>query len=389
MNSWDVIVVGLGAMGSAATYQLARRGARVLGIDRFSPPHRLGSTHGDSRITRTAIGEGMAYVPMAQRSQQLWREIEAASGADLLTQNGCLVLGRAGTGFGFHGKAHFLEDTIAAAQAFDVPHEVLDAAEVAARFPQLGLVGDEVGYLEPSGGFVRPEACVSAQLTLAKVHGADIHRNERVERLTPGGGSVTVRTDRGEHTAAKVVLSAGPWVATLLDTALGARFAVYRQVMHWFATAPPHELLTPGRLPVFIWEADERHAFYGFPAIDGETGGLKVAGEQFDHASDPDAVTREVSVDESLALYDDVVGARLPQLERRPVKAVSCLYTATGDGDFVIDWHPDSDGVLIVSPCSGHGFKHSAAIGEAAAELVLEGQSTIDVSAFSLCRFDR
>jgi sarcosine oxidase len=383
----DVIVVGLGAMGSAAAYQLAGRGVRVLGLDQFSPPHTLGSTHGDSRVTRLAIGEGMAYVPLAMRSHQLWREIEAQTGADLLTANGCLILGRAGTGFGFHGKVDFLQDTIAAARAFDIPYEVLDADGIRRSFPQFNLVGDEVGYHEPGGGFVRPEACVRAQLTLAARRGADIRRDERVESFAITADGVTVRTAGGDHSAGKLILSAGPWIAGLLDGVLRQRFAVHRQVMHWFATAPPHQLLVPDRFPVYIWEATERDTFYGFPAIDGEDGGMKIAAERFDEVTDPVSVNREVSLEESLALFDRLVGARLPHLQRRRVKAVACLYTTTPDGDFVIDWHPDSDDVLIVSPCSGHGFKHSAAIGEAAAELVTQGTSSIDLDAFSLRRF--
>ncbi len=385
MEIHDVIVVGLGAMGSAAAYQLARRGARVLGLDRFSPPHTLGSSHGDTRITRTAIGEGMAYVPLALRSNQLWREIEAETGADLLTVTGCLILGRAGTGFGFHGKANFLRDTIAAARAFAIDHEVLDAPAIAARFPQFTLVGDEVGYHEPGGGFLRPEACVSAQLTLAARCGADIRREVRVEDISTSDGGVVVRTSQGDHSAAKLILSAGPWITSLVGEPVRRRFAVYRQAMHWFATAPPQDILRPAHMPVFIWEVGDGDAFYGFPAIDGESGGMKVAGEQFEEADEPDSVVREVPREESLAFFDRVVGARLP-LRRRRVKAVSCLYTATPDGDFVIDWHPDSHDVLIVSPCSGHGFKHSAAIGETAAELVTQGTSSIDVGAFSLSR---
>jgi sarcosine oxidase len=387
MESHDVIVVGLGAMGSAAVYQLASRGVRVLGIDRLSPPHTHGSTHGDTRITRLAIGEGMAYVPLAMRSHQLWREIEARTGADLLTTNGCLILGRAGTGLGFHRKADFLQDTIAAAEAFGIAHELINAAEVSRRFPQLTLVGDETGYLEPAGGFLRPEACVRAQLTLAAQRGADIHRDERVESFGTSAGGVVVRTARGEYSAGKLILSVGPWIVGLLRGELSRRFTVYRQVMHWFATAPPHPLLTPARLPVYIWEVTERDTFYGFPAIDGENGGMKVATEQFARATDPGSVDRHVPEGDTLALYDRLVGARLPQLQRRRVKAVSCLYTATSDGDFVIDWHPESDNVLIVSPCSGHGFKHSAAIGETAAEMVTQGTSTIDVRPFSLQRF--
>jgi sarcosine oxidase len=387
VETHDVIVVGLGAMGSAATYQLAARGIRVLGLDQFSPPHTLGSTHGDTRITRQAIGEGFAYVPLALRSHQLWREIEAQTSTDLLTTNGCLILGRAGTGFGFHGKANFLQDTIAAADAYAIPHEVLDVNQISERFPQFTLVGDEVGYFEPGAGFLRPEACVSAQLTLAARCGADIRRDVRVESFSASAGGVTVRTASGDHSAGKLIISAGPWIADFVGDELGSRFKIHRQVMHWFAAAPPHERLSPEHFPVYIWEVSDRDTFYGFPAVDGADGGMKVANEQFEVTTRPGSVSSAVPERESLALFDELIAPRFSQFRRRRVKAVSCLYTTTPDGDFVIDWHPESTDVLIASPCSGHGFKHSAAIGEVAAEMVTSGTSLIDVSAFSVHRF--
>jgi sarcosine oxidase len=388
-DSWDVIVVGLGAMGSAAAYQLAARGVRVLALDQFSPPHPLGSTHGDTRITRLAIGEGFAYVPLALRSHQLWREIESQAGADLLTTNGGLILGRLGSGARHRAKTNFLDQTVAAAKTFDIRHEVLDAGAIGERFPQFNLIGDEVGYYEPDAGFLRPEACVAAQLDLAAQRGAVIRRDERVESYTIHPRGVTVVTTQGRYSAAKLVLSVGPWIADLIDQPLAEHFRVFRQVMHWFATSPPFEQLSPDRCPVYIWEVGATEWFYGFPAIDGPQGGMKVATEQHDESVDPHAVRREVAPRESFAVFDDLVGPRLPQLQRRCVKAVSCLYTSTADGDFVVDWHPDSEDVLVVSPCSGHGFKHSAAIGEAVAELVTSGESAIDLEPFSLGRFER
>src|SRR5579862_7747794 len=177
MNTFDVAVLGLGAVGSAAVYQLARRKARVLGIDRYAPPHPLGSTHGDTRITREAIGEGQHLTPMARRSHQIWREIEADTGTSLFTASGVLVIsGPAKTSFTH--VVDFLENTLAAARTYGIAHEILDAGSIRARFPQFRVRDDEVGYFEPGAGFVRAEACIETQLELARRHGANIHLNE-------------------------------------------------------------------------------------------------------------------------------------------------------------------------------------------------------------------
>ena len=388
MEAHDVVVVGLGAMGSAALRELSRRHVDVLGIDEHSPPHPFGSTHGESRITRLATGEGQAYVPLAMRSQQLWRELEVETGRTLLTCNGCLVLGREGAGFGIHGR-HFLEDTITAARTFAIEHELLDAAQLTERFPQLALVGDERGYLEPSGGFARPEACVDAMLTVAVRDGAEVRRNERVEQVTLGGGGAVVRTAHGDIAANQVVVSAGAAVADLVGPEIGNHVSVHRQTMHWFATSPPHDMLSPERLPVFIWELSEKRFFYGFPEIDGPGSGLKVASERDDPVHNLRDVERDVGMHESMDLFDDLVGPRIPQLERRRLRAVTCLYTAASDFDFIIDRHPRGESVWLVSPCSGHGFKHSAAIGEAVAQLVTTGSSDVDLAPFALSRFGR
>lgn len=386
MESYDVVVCGLGAMGSATTYQLARRGVRVLGLDRFTPPHRLGSTHGDTRVTRQAIGEGLAYVPLAQRSHLLWREIEAQTSSQLLTTNGLLVLASPGLHTRHHGKTRFLETTIAAARAYAIDHEELSAAEIGRRYPQLRLIGDERGYFEPGGGFVRPEAAVSAQLELARRFGAVIRTDEAMNGYVqePRGG-VTVTTAAGRYAAGTLVLATGAWLGAILGEPYSRDFAISRQVMHWYAVDGPVEPYLPDRFPVFIWDSQPA-SFYGFPAIDGQHGGLKVAVEQAALSATVDDVAGEVATEELYGFYDAVVRHRLPGLARRCVKAVTCMYTTTPDGDFVIDRHPDHPSVVIISPCSGHGFKHSAAIGEAVAATVVGDEPLVDLSAFSLQR---
>jgi sarcosine oxidase len=386
VSTYDVAVVGVGAAGAATLYQLARRGVRAVGIDRFSPPHIHGSTHGDTRITREAIGEGEAYTPLVQRSHAIWRELEAETGEDLLTQCGGLIVEAAGGGAAGHHRHEFLASTIACANRYGIKHELLSAADVAGRFPQFGLDGTESAYYEPTAGFVRPERCVAAELTVAARLGAEIRCDERVLAVEPSGSGVRVRTERGVLEAEKVVMAVGPWVRDFVGADQLRLFNVYRQVLTWFELEPDAVDHTPGVMPVFIWGLSDGTAFYGFPAIDG-TREIKVADEQLDTATAADEASLEVDPGEPRVLYDALIRRRLPGVSSRCLRAARCLYTVTPDANFVIDGHPDLPGVLLVSPCSGHGFKHSAGVGEAIAQRITTGASDVDLSPFRLDRF--
>ncbi len=230
----DVIVVGLGALGSAVLYQLARRGVRAIGIDRYDPPHALGSSHGESRITRLSVGEGEAYAPLVRRSHVLWREIEAEAGAELLLQTGWLLVAPQGGAARHHGKTDFMARTISVARRFDVPHEVLDSDGIAARFPQFNVRADAVGFFEPGAGLLFAERCVATQIRLAREQGAIVRTGERVGTIRQEGDSVAVVTDRGSIRANRVVVTAGPWLAGLMRGRFGALAKPYRQVLHWF-----------------------------------------------------------------------------------------------------------------------------------------------------------
>ncbi|HEX7438901.1 MAG TPA: N-methyl-L-tryptophan oxidase [Caldimonas sp.] len=379
----DVIVVGLGAVGSAVIRHLARRGASVVGIDRLRPPHDRGSSHGATRITRLAIGEGHEYVPLVQRSHVLWRELEAETGAHLMqTTGGLVVAAPESDAASFHGRRGFFERTVDAAERFGIAHERLDAADIARRWPAFQPRGDERGYLEPEAGILRPEACVQAQLDAAARDGAVLRLDETVLRIDLVDGRPSVLTDRWTVAAAHVVIAAGPWLPGLLAPAEAARFAVRRQVLHWFHTDAP-ELYAPGRLPVFIWMHGARgEAFYGVPMADAYAG-VKVATEQAVTTTTPDAVERRVSAAETAAMFDTHIRGRLQGLRPTTVHDAACLYTSLPEGRFVVDRHPTLDHVTVVSACSGHGFKHSAAIGEAVAETVLDRAPRIDLAAFS------
>ena len=377
----------MGAMGAATAYQLARKGNRVLCIDRYSPPHVYGSTHGDTRITRLGIGEGTQYTPLAMRSHQIWRELERATGRTLLTTNGGLVLSSAAKRSRSHVEK-FFANTVAAAQKYAIPHEVWDARQIRRRFPQFNVAGDEVGYFEPSAGFLRPEECVRAALDLAKQHGAELHQEERVSAFDASGGGVTVTTNRDTYSADKLIVTAGPWLPELVGDTVSRHLTIYRQVLFWFDIEGPVAPFLPENFPVFIWELQGRkQGIYGFPAVDGARGGMKVATEQYDATTTPDTVERRVSATEIRALYNEYVAPFISGLSSKCVKATTCLYTVTPDFGFLIDALPGAERVIIASPCSGHGFKHSAAIGEALSEWVIEGASRLDLGAFALKRF--
>ncbi len=386
MTDFDTIVVGLGAMGGATLHQLARRGGAVLGIDRFAPPHDHGSSHGDTRITRLAIGEGDHLTPLVQRSHQLWRQIEAEADADLFTVNGELIISSPARTATTHVE-NFFEHTLAAARDHGIAHERLDAGDIRRRFPQFAVRDNETGYYEPGAGFVRVERALRAQLDLASRHGAQIHTGETFTGWRREAGGVRVTTDKAAYTAGKLILAAGPWMPQLLGRDFAGLFRVLRQVLFWFEVSRNFDRFVPARCPVFIWELQTGdQVIYGFPAIDGPKGGVKLATEQYLEETAPDALRREVGADEIAAMYDTFIAPHLPDLGSDCVRTAACLYTLAPDAGFVIDRHPDCGNVIIVSACSGHGFKHSPAIGEALAQLVCDGASGVDLAPFRLDR---
>lgn len=383
---YDVIVVGLGAMGAAALYQAGRRGAKALGIDRFEPPHTLGSSHGDTRITRSAIGEGEFYVPLVQRSDEIWRELESLSRTTLFHRSGGLIIAPPSSSATFHGEGDFVEASARVAKRHGITHEVIDAEEIRRRHPLLKPREIDRAYYEPGAGVLRPERCISTQLEQARQAGATIHTGEEVIGYQASAAGVTVTSERGAYNADKLILSAGAWMGDLVPDAYRAGLRVCRQVIYWFE-ADDIGLFDPEVFPWVIWIGDTLEEFWStFPAPRDGVEGVKLVTEQYHTSTHPDEVCREVTADERDDMYNRLTQPRLKGLSDNLIRAEVCLYTVTPDEHFVIDFHPASERVIIASPCSGHGFKHSAAVGESLTQLALDGKTEFDISAFRLDR---
>lgn len=367
-RAFDMIVVGLGAMGSATALHLARRGLRVLGLDQFQPPHALGSSHGESRIIREAYFEHPAYVPLVQRAYQLWENLERESGRPLLRTTGGLMIGLPGSVV-VSGAQH-------SAQTHQLACECLSAAQVRKRFPALRPEAEMSAVWEPRAGVLDPEACVAAHLRAAQTHGATLRFDEPVRAWEPDGQGVAVMTDRSRYEASRLVLAAGPWLNTLLPRS-PMPLRVERQVMFWFEPEHPRDRFNPDQCPVHLWEYERGRFFYGFPNLGH---GVKVAFHHRGEETTPDSVRREVAENET-DIMRSVLRRFLPGAAGRLLKTAVCLYTRTPDEHFLIDTleHPR---VLALSPCSGHGFKFSSVVGEIAAALACEETPPFDLSLF-------
>ncbi|HJP59122.1 MAG TPA: N-methyl-L-tryptophan oxidase [Gemmatimonadaceae bacterium] len=374
-RQYDVIIVGLGAMGSATLYHLAKRGIGVLGLEQFSPLHDRGSSHGDSRIIRETYFEHPLYVPLVQRAHELWRALEEASGKPLLTVAGGLMIGPV--------DGTVVTGTLRSAREHNLPHQILSREEIVKRFPAFSIVGDVVAVLDPRAGYLDPEACTKAHLDLAGSAGATTHFNERVTAWDARRDGVHVVTTAGEYVGKKLVLSAGSWTNSLLGE-LRLPLEVERQTVCWFEPPSPAESYQSQRFPIYAYEFKPGVICYGFPELPK---GLKASvmhdGRIFRTPEDIDRAVTQADVAPLRSALRDI----LPDLSRSPVRdSMTCIFTNTPDHDFVIDFHPQHSDVLISSPCSGHGFKFASAIGELQADLVMTGSSRFDLTPFRLDR---
>jgi sarcosine oxidase len=370
---FDVIVIGLGAMGSATAYHLARRGRKVLGLERYNIPHEMGSSHGITRIIRLAYYEHPSYLPLLRRAYELWRDLQQLAGEQLLFRTGSIDAGPPGS--------VVVEGSQQSCVAYDLPHEVLTATELRRRFPGYQLPSDTVAVLQPDGGFLTPERCIVAHITLAQAKGAEIHACEEVMGWEAHGDGVRVRTDRAVYEADKLVIAAGAWVGSLAPLAGVA--VPERQVLGWFQPRHP-ELFMPERFPVFNLLVEEGR-YYGLP-IYGVPGFKLGRYHHLGEAVHPDRVDRDCHPHDDLVLrtfteryFPDAAG---PTMALRV-----CLFTNTPDEHFVLDLHPEYPQVCIASPCSGHGFKFSSVVGEIMADLAERGETRHDITMHRLRRF--
>lgn len=378
-QSSDVIVVGLGAHGSASAWQLAQRGLSVRGFDAFRPPHTLGSSHGETRIIREVYGEHPNYVPLIRRGYEIWEDLEQEmrdDGVDveLMRITGGITIGRP--------EARGVMGVQLSSETYGLPIEVLDSSEIRSRWPQFHPRDEMVGVYDARAGALFPESCIDSHLNQATACGADLHFDESVVRWHPDGDGVRVITERGSYSAGKIVFSAGAWNRDFVSK-LRLPLRLERQVLFWFEPASSADLFSPENCPNHSWEWSPGKGLYCQPDYGG---GVKTAfhhdGEMFD---DPAALDRTVRESDEKSLRD-AISDILPHLNGRVIKSAVCMYTDTPDQHFLLDWHPGHSNVIICSPCSGHGFKFSSVIGEMVADMVTKGDAGYDMSLFGINR---
>ena len=374
--TFDVIVVGVGGMGSATACELARRGRRVLALEQFAVGHDQGSSHGHTRIIRQAYYEHPDYVPLVRRAFERWHDLEQRQGVQLLTGCGCLSIGRP--------DSELIRGVRQSAREHNLPVDELTAADLRRRFPQFRFDDSYSGILESTAGFLYVDDCVQAYVREARRNGATVRENEAVKGWTAKSASIEVQTDRSTYAAAKLVLTAGPWAARLL-AGQGAALTVMRQVPLWFAASDPGAFRRDV-FPLYIADTPEGY-FYGFPVLDEN--GAKVAQHYgAPEVSGPDKIDRTVTArdDEPLRGF---LRAHLPGIDGPRRRAAVCVYTLTPDRHFVVDLHPGHANVAIAAGFSGHGFKFASVVGEVLADLVDEGRTRLPVALFRADRFTR
>ncbi len=389
-GSYDYIIIGLGANGSSALYELSktsklsRKGNKILGFDRFIPPHIHGSSHGESRIIRQAYYEDPVYVPLLKEAYQLWKDLEKEAGKELFLKTGGLMLGRE--------DSAVVTGSRLSAETHGIPYEYLSAADLHHRFPAFRPRPDTIGLLEKEAGILFPEECIRTFLEGAVANGAAVRYNEAVLKLQPFMDKVEVTTTAGTYTAEKLILTAGPWTGALLPE-LGLPLRIERQVVLWFrdgqtagdaGSGKPSGKTSrfgPASMPVYIWEYTPGKMFYGFPDLGH---GIKIGWHHNGSSMRPDELSPDIrreEISEMSAVAADYLGMQ-PVFDSGAV----CMYTNTPDQHFIIDFHPAFKNIIIASPCSGHGFKFSSLTGRLLSDMAMGRPARFDLSSFSIAR---
>lgn len=370
---YNAIVVGVGGMGSATVFHLARRGKRVLGLERFDIPHDVGSSHGYTRIIRLAYYEDPSYVMLLRRAYELWRDLERLVGEQLLHITGSIDAGPPDS-WVFKGSWQSCIE-------HELPHEVLTSTELTERFPGYRLPHDTMAVLQPEGGFLTPERCIISHVMAAQDLGAEVHGREQVLEWKPINDGVRVVTDRDAYEADRLVFTAGAWNDHLLDFLRGITLPE-RQVLAWFQPERP-ELFTAERFPVFNLLVDEGR-FYGFP-VHGVPGFKIGKYHHLEEAGDADVIDREPHPYDEEVLRD-CTERYFPDAVGPTMSLAACMFTNTPDNHFIIDLHPDYPQVSFAAACSGHGFKFASVIGEIMADLAERGMTRHNIELFHLGR---
>lgn len=372
--AYDVIVVGIGGMGSAACWHLARRGLRVLGLERFDIPNAMGSSHGVTRIIRLPYYEDPSYVPLLRRAYENWRALEAATGKSVLHITGSLDASPE--------DDPLFSGALLSARLHDLPHEVMTGDEVNARFPGYRLPPQTRAVYQPEGGFVASERAIVAHVHAAQAEGAEIHAREQVMSWQTSPAGVTVRTDRGTYNAGRLILAAGAWMGALVPDL--ARLAVpERQVLAWLQPLR-QDWFTPERFPVFNLTVEEGR-YYGFPVF--EVPGFKFG--RYHHREEqgtPDAIRREPDAQDE-ALLRQFSARYFPDGNGPTMALRDCMFTNTPDEHFILDHHPAHPEVILASPCSGHGYKFCSVVGEILADLATGQTPPLDIDLLRMNRF--
>jgi sarcosine oxidase len=371
---FDCMVIGLGANGSSTLYHLSRTGKKIIGVDRFTPPHIHGSSHGESRIIRQAYYEDPVYVPLLKAAYKEWEKLEKLTGKNLFLKTGGIMLGDKDTAVVRGSKL--------SADTHGLSYEYLDAPTLRRRFPAFRPSNDIVGLLEKEAGILFPEECIRTFLDRAAAQGAAVHYNEQVRMITPGKNSIEITTTKGQYSVSSLILSAGAWTNQLLP-GLRLPLTIKRQVLFWLANdnTQDHDRFLPSNMPIYIWEYEAGKMFYGFPDLGT---GIKIAPHHRGHSIDPDDLTGDVSQKE----VEEIKDIAREYLGISPVfrSSAVCMYTNTPDENFIIDHHPEFRNIIIASPCSGHGFKFSSLTGKLLSDMALGNDTGFDLSPFSVSR---
>lgn len=388
MKVWDEIVVGVGAMGAALSYNLAKirhqknESVNVLALEQFELIHDKGSSGGESRATHLAIFEGPEYIPLIVRSNKIWRELERASGR----KQGSLYVSTDGivisTDDQLENKTGYIYLLKKISDEFNIPYEILSNEELRNRYPQFNVSENNIGFVDKSMGYLFSDECIKAQIELAEKYGTMFHENEcYISHIKLANGLIKVKTNKSEYLSKKVFLTAGPWIKNLLDKKYSKMFTLYQKQFYWFEIEKNQtEQYRLNKLPLFFWDLGGSKFIYGFPNVDQNKDSFKLAIDQYAVLNNPEDVSKKNNFMGYQEVFKNYIQPNFVGVKNQCEKTKTCIYTLTQDSKFLIDYLPQSDQkVFVVSPCSGHGFKSSAAVGEILAQFVIEGQSEINL----------